>query len=126
MTKTDPIDTLTPADKQRAEYLRMRFIGKLNPDLDIYDRGCRDDDPDWGQLNAVGHVSGEILRVLNRTCEESADGFETAIMALAVKIADLSIAHPARRAVWAALAPIIDQMVEQHASDHSAASRALR
>jgi hypothetical protein len=123
----DPIDSLPLTDKRAAAALRERFIGKLDADCaELYDSGIREEYTAWSGIGAVHHVAGRILDVLHQTCAGSSDGFETAVMAVAVKLADLMVAHPRRRAVWAALRPVLDEMVQRHSSEWEAAIHASR
>jgi hypothetical protein len=122
----DPIDSLPAADKQAAAWLRERFIGKLDAEnAELHDSGIREDYA-WSGIGAVPHIAGRIVDLLHQTCAEDSDGLETAIMALTVRLADLMVAHPHRRAVWAALRPILDEMVQRHSSDYEAAIHATR
>jgi hypothetical protein len=123
----DPIDSLPPADAAAAQWMRERFIGKLDTEsAELHDSGIRDGYAAWSGIGAVPHVAGRILDVLHQTCAGSNDGFETAIMAVTVKLADLMVAHPRPRAVWAALRPILDEMVQRHSSEWEAAIHATR
>jgi hypothetical protein len=122
---TDPIDSLAAADKQAAVSMRAQLIGKLDAENSDYDSGIRDDYA-WSGIGAVPHIVGRLLDLLLQTCAVDADGFEAAIMAVTVTLADLMVAHPRRRAIWAALRPVLDEMVQRHSSDYEAAIHATR